>query len=181
MSNMPSEMMRAAELLEVRLDFLQSHTESIAPEEWAGLQPNIRIFIPDWLIELHASYRLSGCVMKTVEPVENLTLYFRFCVPNTLSSIFGDEDLFVLIENGYFPVAEELNGNHWLLKTKDGPDSEMFLFESTSWNRSSEGLERALTFASERLSYAMLSMEIDSDSRHPSNGCMWSRVEREEG
>ena len=87
MSNMPSEMMRAAELLEVRLDFLQSHTESIAPEEWAGLQPNIRIFIPDWLIELHASYRLSGCVMKTVEPVENLTLYFRFCVPNTLSSI----------------------------------------------------------------------------------------------
>jgi hypothetical protein len=160
-----AELDLAASHLSGRAKMLGIPSAAVRVASWHDLGPSVMAHVPPWLPQLLAQHLLEGLVLEYQGP-DRLLNFFKFYTPDDFVRAYHDEGvLSVLPQFGFFPFAEEADGNVWLLSSLDDPSSEVFLLDLSAWNGSDAPSKRnGLIFASSRLAYLLATMGISEAS-----------------
>jgi len=125
---MKSDLERAAQALDTRLELLEIPRSNLPEERWQSVEEQFPGIVPQWFKRLLSDYSFMEVYMDL--PHWDGELYganFNFWSPEE-----GQLD----IENwedaapkGWFPFAEEADGNYWALRAGAPEDSPIVLVE----------------------------------------------------
>lgn len=158
-----TELTRAAESLELRLQLLSVPTRKVPMAEWNSMPEAIHRVVPGWIPTLLSRFSLFGSVLECAHNQQDATWgrYFCFWGPEEYSrNLFGDshycfKDEF--IAEGLVMISDEADGDMWLTSISGGHSSPIYLFDLS-------GHEKVL--ASSRMALLMASMAVSKESFH---------------
>jgi hypothetical protein len=155
----------ALELLEQRFKILSAPAWTTDISDWDRISPNIGSVIPAWYKHIVSTYRVMGGVLEYrgggADPVRVLSLFG----PEDFAIVLAEDSLMrPLLDHGYFPFANESDGNAWLCTGERGPEGDVYLLELSSWDRGEPTPGNGLIFAASRLSYLLTSMGVSEAS-----------------
>ena len=139
-SVLPKDLCDAAAQLEAECQSHNLAARTIALSDWQRLAEEARRLIPEWLIQLLAGFTLTGPVLTRPHELRHSQMrYFSFWPPEIYVDRIGDYvqriadpwDITVndILEDGYTPIADECNGDMWVVKRFGGPSSPVYLFD----------------------------------------------------
>lgn len=153
-------MKEAAEGLEKRLRVLEVPRSSLDLAVWDDYEARFPGVVPNWHKELLCNYAFMEVSLKlpTYDYWGSSTswAYFQFRSPS--DDIYCVEDDEENIPHGWFPFADEANGNLWAMKCNATPDSPIILLDHSAGGLGSEhGVVYAAHSLAQLLSAAAIS------------------------
>jgi hypothetical protein len=177
-NTLPDELVQAAIALEKRFQILGAPSFKVPPAEWETLPDDIRNLIPAWIPALLSNYSLVGAGLEFEHHNRHAgyPLLFSFFDPQSFEIIFknskGDRSL---IEYGFFPFANESNGNTWLATIVDGSSGKIYMLDSSGWDRSLPTKENGLIYAHKSLAHLLSAMAVNNESFDKEEDFMWGK------
>lgn len=154
----------AVRVLEQRLSLLAVDGRRATRDEWEKVPHGVRELIPLWYVNLIGGYNVLGAVLECRGLYEVPIRMFSFFRPSDLAVVLEEDGLGrSLLDYGYFPLANESDGNYWVCRSGEARGA-IYLLELSSWDRSEPAEGNGLLFAASRLSYLITSMGISEAS-----------------
>jgi hypothetical protein len=173
---LPSELTKAAESLEQRLQILSVPTRKVPLAEWSLVPEEIQGSIPGWVPTLLAMFSLHGGVLECKNNNKRATWerLFGFSGPDQYKEFLLSGDYVwetEILAAGFIPISHEQNGDLWVTSIKDGPSSPIYLFSLSDMER---------VFASSRIALLISSMAVSERSwEDEPRSVMWHPEGRE--
>ena len=165
LSEASTELVAAAAALQIRVRILRVPANRIAIDEWAGLNPDLREFVPQWLRDMLSKYSLYGLVLEIEDSGEDYSRFFSFIGPDSYNALLEGGSLYrPLLSNGFVPVGAETNGDLWVIEKPFAQNSKVYLLERSAWGGGTPGTTQGLRFAASRLSLLLCTMAISQSS-----------------
>lgn len=137
--------------------------------EWNQLPSQVRELIPGWLMTALSNYRIAGGVLESRGKGPDPLRLFSFFAPRDFEIILADDSVWRgLLVSGYFPFANESDGNAWVLGDPLAPESDVSLVELSAWNGAEPSKSNGLIFGASRLSLLLTNMGVSEASYYES-------------
>ncbi len=158
---LPPELVRGLRLLEGRLELLHVRTRRVRASEWASLPDDVTSLVPPWLKAIGQEHALVGAVLEIRDPRRNYARCLSFYDPADYRVILQADSLWrQVMEFGFFPFANEANGDAWVVELAKGPESAVHLLELSGWGGGPPARRNGLEFACSRLELLLAHMAI---------------------
>lgn len=175
---LPDELVQAAAALEKRLQILQVPSFKIPSAKWEVLPDDIRNLIPAWIPALLSNYSLVGAGLQFEHHNRHAgnPILLSFFDPQSFGMVLIKNGCDrPLIEYGFFPFANESDGNVWLTTIADGPSGKIYMLESSGWDGSLPTKENGLIYAHKNLAHLLSAMAVNNESFENPEDCMWGK------
>jgi hypothetical protein len=155
----------ALELLEQRFKILSTPTRKAEASEWDRVVSKIGSLVPRWYMHILSTYHLVGGVLEYRGKGEAPLRLLSFFRPDDLEVVLAADSLMrPLLDYGYFPFANESDGNAWLCARDQAPEGDVYLLELSSWDGGEPKIGNGLIFAASSLSFLLTSMGVSEAS-----------------
>jgi hypothetical protein len=176
---LPDELVQAAAALEKRVQILQVPSFKIPSAKWETLSGDIRSLVPPWIPALLSNYSLVGASLQFENHNRHSTwpILFSFFDPQSFELILIKNGCDrPLIEYGFFPFANESDGNVWLATIADGPSGKIYMLDSSGWDGALPTKENGLIYAHKSLAHLLSAMAVNNESfSGKCEDCMWGK------
>lgn len=131
MTTSTSELWAAAAALDMRLQILRAPRFKLPRESWTAYDRRFGDVVPEWYKELLAEFAFLGVYLELPNYRDNSwATVFSFRSP--IHEHFDGYDDEELTPHGWFPFAEEADGNLWAFKSLAPPDSPIVLLDHSA-------------------------------------------------
>ncbi len=157
------ELARGLRLLEGRLQLLRVRSRRVDPTEWDALQGGMRGLVPEWLRTVVEQFALVNAVLEIRDPADNRARLFSFYSPADYRVALEDGSLWrEVMHFGYFPFANEEDGNAWVVEVEQGSESTVHLLELSAWGGGVPTAGSGLQLAGSRLELLLCHMAVSA-------------------
>jgi hypothetical protein len=159
---MPAALREAAEALEQRLRVLSAPRSSLEVAAWGEYEARFPSVVPSWYTEFLRDFAFMGVYLVVPTSTYEGKPWAMFSFRSPREDAFCVEDDEEIIPHGWFPFAEEADGNLWAMRSNAAVDSPIILI-----NHSAGGIEsdRGVAYAAHCLAH-LLSAAAISNGRY---------------
>ena len=147
---------KAVSALDLRLDVLKVPRANLPIESWGEYDEKFPGVVPDWYRKLLSEFAFIHVLLDIPHwPDEPWGANFEFRSP--VDEFFDTDDDDEITPHGWFPFAEEADGNLWAMRADAAQDSPIILISHTNGGL---GTDSGVIYAAHSLAHLLATASI---------------------
>ena len=152
----------AAKSLDLRLEVLRVSRSKLHAKAWKEYESRFPGIVPSWYKQLLQDFAFID-VHLGLPRWDDEPWGAHFCFRSPQDEIFDTEDDEEIIPHGWFPFAEENDGNLWAMRANAPQDSPIILISHTDGGVEAE---HGVKYAAHNLSHLLATASIRGGKEH---------------